>query len=127
MLLLVILVKKIMNLNAYDIVEEINMGTYVDPCYRCLYSDKIKFKQYYYFFSRFNSKNKCTDYFIYLSDKDVPNSVKHSSSLNKQGLIRIKLSPIWKDNALTSLTEQTKISIELIEEDNDGIMYYLDI
>lgn len=117
-----------MNLNAYDIVEEKSMGTYVDPEYKRLYSDSIKFRHYYYFFEKYNPQTRSKDYYIYLSNGDIDNAVKHSTSLTKSNEVRIDLKPIWNKNITLRLIDSiTKINIELIAEDDDGVMYYIDI
>lgn len=117
------------NLNAYDAVEEINMGTYIDPFYKTLYIDNkdIKYREYHVLYSKYNPKERCKEFYIYFTDDNLEGIKTYSSCLTRSKKIKVKLQPIWKDNILPRLKEAIKTSLVLVEADDNGEMYYLDI
>lgn len=117
-----------MNLNNYDAVEPINnKGSWVNPIYKKLYSTEIEYHPYFSFLKRYNIKLNCTDYYIILSDNPIPNIENRGVVKDKNGKIKINLTPIWNDTNLRLITETTTINIIPTEKTDNGIIYYIDV
>lgn len=116
------------NLNAYDIMESnITTGTWVNPYYRKLYSTELKHFTFYTFMKRYNIKFRRYDYFIVLSNDEIPNAVSRGVTTNKRGNIKLDVSTIWNTTSLAKLRKETIVSVELIDEDEESAVYYIDI
>lgn len=117
-----------MNLNAYDAVEiDVSSNSnWVNPLYKKLYSKDIEFHPYYTFLKKYNSKTKSNDYFIAMLD-DTNSHAQCRSVVIKNNVINLNLAPIWFISSLCKLKERTFISVEEVERNKDGVIYYLDV
>lgn len=118
-----------MNLNAYDnIKEEIDKTkTWIDVKTKKLLSREIKYRQYYSLLKRFNPKLKINEYFIALIDNPPENKVYRFTFRDDYGRIKLNITSIWNESGLMYYKENVNVNIKLIESDNDGDIYLLDI
>lgn len=116
-----------MNLSAYDAVENnVFADTWVNPTYKKLYSRSIEYYPYYAFLKKYNKNTKSNDYYIAML-KNTNSHVQCRSVIMNNKVIKLDLSPIWSKSSLCKIKERTSISIEEVERNEDGVIYYLDI
>lgn len=116
-----------MNLSAYDAVENNTFtNTWINPTYKKLYSRTIEYYPYYAFLKKYNNKTKSNDFYLVMLN-DINTHVQCRSVIINNKVIKIDLSPIWFTSSLCKIKERTSISIEEIEKNKDGIIYYLDV
>lgn len=116
-----------MNLNAYDILEpSFTEGTWVDPALERLYSTKIKYRTFYTFLKRYDTTIQSNVYYLMLTEDRVPKAKFYPVEKNNN-IVKIYLKPIWDATALSSIKEKSYISVELIDKDENGEIYRLDI
>ena len=118
-----------MNLNAYDdIIEKIDKRkTWIDVRKQLLLSREIKFRPYYTLTKRFNSNLNNYDYFIILLDNKPENRVSYNTKKDDYGRIKLKLYELYTESDLVYLEKDTNINIKLVDTDDDGDVYQLDI
>jgi len=114
-----------MNLNAYD-----NATNKVDKQKTWIYikqhqliSRELVYRPYYKILTRFNSTTNSYHYYIALSSDNIGGRTK----LDDYGRIKINLLDIWFKTTLKNYKEDTNINIKLVEEQDDGEIYELDI
>lgn len=116
-----------MNLSAYDAVENnIYANTWINPAYKKLYSRNIEYHPYYAFLKKYNKHTKSNDYYIVMLN-NTNNKVQCRSVIINNKVIKLDLSPIWFTSSLCKIKERTSISIEEVERNEDGVIYYLDV
>lgn len=113
-------------LSTYDAVEQKHTRSYIDPCYKKLYSNEISYRKYYSFGKRYNAKFHKDDYYLILSNDTTDDRNWHSVTQRKN-MYNFTLSPIWSDSSLQYLKETTDIYIRKEDEDEESVVYYLDI
>ena len=113
------------NLNKYDDVIQIKHN-WISHKYVRLYSSVIKFKSYFTILKRYNSELKCNDYYLLLSDKPIINKVYKNVICGKNNILKFDLHMFWNKLPIPK-EEDTEIDIELVEEDNDSVVYYINI
>lgn len=113
------------NFNLYDDAVS-NLKTWIDPQYKRLYSYAITYKPFYTVLTKYNKVDKQTYFYIALLDDVIPNKVCKSVMRTKSGACKIDLTPIW--NKLKIISNETiSINISKEDEDNNVIIYKLDI
>lgn len=116
-----------MNLSAYDAVEnDVFADTWINPTYKKLYSRKIEYHPYYAFLKKYNKNTKSNDYYIVMLNNTNSHVQCRSVVINNK-VIKLDLSPIWFTSSLCNLKQRTTISIEEVERNKDGVIYYLDV
>ena len=118
-----------MNLNNYDcITEKLNKTkTWVDIHKKLLLSREIKYRPYTCLLKRYNIKNNTYSYFIALLDNPQANKICKSTILDDYGRFKLSLSDIWKKTYLNELKSNCNIMCELVESDEDGDVYSIDV
>ena len=118
-----------MNLNAYDeITEKVDKTkTWIDVNKHLLLSREIKFRKYYVLSKRYNTETKVYDYYIILLDNKPIDRQSYRTKIDDYGRIKIRLYNLYNESYLCFLTQDTNISIECIESDEDGDVYQLDV
>lgn len=116
-----------MNLSAYDAVENnIFANTWINPVYKKLYSRNIEYHPYYAFLKKYNKHTKSNDYYIVMLN-NTNDKVQCRSVIINNKVIKLDLSPIWFTSSLCKIKKRTSISIEEVERNEDGVIYYLDV
>lgn len=117
------------NLNAYDsIVDKIDKTkTWIDIDKRQLLSREIKFHKYYILTKRFNTKLNIYEYFIILLDEKPNDRISYQTKVDDYGRIKIRLYELYKESDLNTFTKNVNININLIDHQDDGDVYQLDI
>lgn len=118
-----------MNLNAYDdVTNSINKTrSWVDVNKKLLISREIKPRAYYSLLKRYDNKTNVISFFIAMLDKIDSNKVCNRVIVDDYGRVKIKLSKIWNECNLAQLETNCNICIELVESDDTGDIYYLDV
>lgn len=129
MLLLVILKKMNMNLNAYDsIVEKIDKTkTWIDIRKKTILSREIKYRRFTCLLKRYDVKTNITSYFIAMLDSPPKDRKYKLTVQDDYGRIKINISSIWKETYLIRLANNCNIMCELVESDDDGEIYSIDV
>ena len=116
-----------MNLNIYDDVNYLDRTkTWYNPNSYQIYSRNIKYYPVYSIKKRFNKQINKNEYYLCLCNDNIDNSFNSTRRSNK-GVLSFKVKRIINDCNLKYIKEPTNINYEVIEEDNDGIVYLLDI
>lgn len=117
-----------MNLNAYDIVKpRFDVGTWVCPSYKFLYSSIIKYRPYCYLLKRYNNQTKRDDYYIAVLDHEIDNAYRSEIIMWRFDKVRIDIKEIWDKTYLKNYIEMSFIPIVLIEQEDDGEVYLLEV
>lgn len=112
-----------MNLANYDLIpNEIQNLTDIDYKYRVIRSTEVPYKKYHAFLRKYNSVNKCYDYFVIMSDYNIPD-IKNYITRCKAGIIKLDIFYIF-DELIKSL-HITNAQIKLIKdiEDDEYVVY----
>lgn len=117
------------NLNAYDsITEKIDKSkTWIDTKKHLLLSREIKFRKYYVLSKRFNTKLDSYEYFIILLDNPPADRVYNNTRFDDYGRVKIRLNELYNELNPNTLQKDINININLIESEDDGDVYSLDI
>ena len=114
-----------MNLAAYDVMEfNLNISTYIRPEYKRLYSNQMEYHRYYAYLSNYDPQSKTKDYYIALMDNPADNILCRQTR-QYCNTLKFELSGLWKELNLSRLTETTKVDIEEIDVQEDGVIYKL--
>lgn len=113
------------NLNKYDNVTQLK-NTWISRKYLRLYSRVIKYKPYFTICKRYNTKFKYYDYYLILFEVPPINTVYKKVICGKYNILKFDLGLFWNKLPIPK-EEDAEIDIELIEEDVDSIVYYLNI
>ena len=118
-----------MNLNAYDnVTEKINKTkTWVDIRKKQLISKEIKIRPYISILKRYDIKNNTISYFIATLDTPPLNHTYTNITIDDYGRIKLNISSIWEKTFLSRLKQNSNISIEHVDSDEDGDVYLLDV
>lgn len=118
-----------MNLNAYDsITEKINKNkTWIDIHKKQLISRELINRPYNCILKRYDSKTNITSYFIAMLDNPPENRKCKHTITDDYGRIKINLSSIWKETYLPRLGCNCNIMCNLVESDDDGDVYSIDV
>lgn len=118
-----------MNLNAYDDIKEKldKTKTWVDVKRKILFSREIKYRPYISLLKRYNSTTSSISYFIAMLNKTDDHKNCKPTITDNYGRIKIRLSSIWADTYLTHINSNCNIVLNLIESDEDGDIYLLDV
>jgi len=118
-----------MNLNAYDDVSPVinKRATWIDIKKYQLLSREINYRKYVTISKRFNTETSEYEYFIILLDNLPANRSFSHTKKDDYGRIKINLTAIWFDSSLCSYKQNTNITIEHIEESDDGDVYKLNV
>lgn len=117
------------NLNAYDsITEKIDKTkTWIDINKHQLLSREIKFRKYYVLSKRFNPELDIYEYFIILLNEKPTDRISYQTKIDDYGRVKIRLYELYKESDLNYLTKDINININLIEHQDDGDVYQLDV
>lgn len=117
--------EEMVNLNIYDDVAVINTNWF-DPKYKRFYSKVIPKKKFFCILKRYDNVKRENNYYIALSDIEdsshIWGVVQSSSNYTKYDL-----KDIWNTLPVHNYTGVTEVNIELIEQDDESLLYYLDI
>ena len=71
----------VMNLAAYDKVEQNITKTWINPRYNRIYSNELEHYSFYTFLKKYNKENDCFDYFLAMYNKPIKdnNGIWHNS------------------------------------------------
>ena len=116
-----------MNLNLYENIDIDRTKTWVNPTYKKLYSKQIKQCSMFTILKRYNPKEKCNDYFLVVSNKGDNDHRWDAVTITRSGIVKINLSNYWNLLPFFNKHSEFNVLIEKVEEDEDGIIYYLDI
>lgn len=118
-----------MNLNNYDNVTEklYKDKTWIDIRKKILLSREIKYKKYTCLLKRYDTKTNIYTYFIAMLNNPPENRKFNITSQDDYGRIKISLSSIWKETYLNELKSNCNIMCNLIESDEDGDVYSIDV
>lgn len=117
-----------MNLSAYDITESNTINTsYIDAKTKMLYSKTLVYYPYYVFLHRYNSADKTNDYYLALLENIPENIERRTVIRTKKNTIKINLAPIWNNSFLRYVKGKVPVNIEVVKEENDGIICALSI
>ena len=108
-----------MNLNNYDgITEKLDKTkTWVDIRKKLLLSREIKYRPYTCLLKRYNLKTN-----TYPENRTCKRTI-----LDDYGRFKLSLSDIWKKTYLNELKSNCNIICELVESDEDGDIYSIDV
>lgn len=118
-----------MNLNTYDSInEKINKkATWIDVRKKQLISRELARRPYNCLLTRYNPQTNNREYYIAMLDNPPVDKQWKHTVVDCYGRIKIRLSNIWKEIYLSSLTDDCNINITLVEQEKDGDIYLLDI
>lgn len=117
-----------MNLSAYDNVEhKFETGTWVNPKFKRLYSTEIKYRKYFVFLQKYNTELETTEYYLALTDELPKNYTYHFSIYTKDKVLKLNLKTVWDDSNFRNITDKSYLNYKLVQEDDNGEVYYLDI
>lgn len=118
-----------MNLNNYDgITEKLDKTkTWVDIRKKLLLSREIKYRPYTCLLKRYNIKTNTYSYFIAVLDNPPIDRTSKRTTLDDYGRFKLSLSDIWKKTYLNELKSNCNIMCELVESDEDGDVYSIDV
>lgn len=118
-----------MNLNAYDnITEKLDKTkTWVDIRKKNIISREIKYRPFICLLKRYIAKANVTLYFVAMLNHP-PKDRKYKSTLcDDYGRVKINISSIWKESYLSRLGSNSNIECKLVESDEDGDIYSIDV
>lgn len=117
-----------MNLSAYDLVKDFSkVRNYVDVKYKRLHSWDIPYKKYYAIAKRWSPSLQRNNYYIIVTDNELDDPVcryTYSPSPNKT---RFDLNDIWKTSDLCKFKVNTEIDVTLVDNQEDCIIFELNI
>lgn len=118
-----------MNLNAYDNIKDKidKTKTWIDIRKKTILSREIKHRPYTCLLKRYNVKVNTNTYYIAMLNNPPENRKYKCTTCDDYGRIKINVSSIWKDTYLPRLGGNCNIMCELVESDDDGDIYYIDI
>ena len=118
-----------MNLNAYDeISPKIDkQKTWIDVRKHLILSREIKYRQYISVSKRYNPTDHCYDYYIIVLDDKPDDRSFTRTRRDDYGRIKIRVNHIWQESSLRYFEKDTNISIELVEQADDGDIYKLNM
>ena len=116
-----------MNLNLYEKVDINRNKTWVDPVYKNLYSKELEDFSIFTILKRYNPKDRCTDYFLCLTNNPDINHKWDCVTKTKGGTTKIRLFNFWNLLPFQNKRKEFDIVISKVEEDEEGVIYYLDI
>lgn len=118
-----------MNLNAYDDVnEKINKTkTWINVRKKLLITRELSNRPYNCILKRYDAKSNSTYYFIAMLDNPPLDRQYKFTKKDDYGRIKISLASIWKETYLTNIVDDCNIMINLVEHDDDGDVYLLDV
>lgn len=117
------------NLNAYDNIVEIidKKKTWTNVSKKQILSRELKYKKYAYICKRYNNITNIYSYFIILLDEKPYDKTIVRTKRDNYGRIKINIGSIWNETSLSDLSKDINITIKLVDEDDDSIVYQLDI
>lgn len=118
-----------MNLNVYDNVTEKldKTKTWIDIRKKILFSREIKYKKFTCLLKRYDSKTNIYSYFIAMLN-NPPENIKYKiTKQDDYGRIKISLASIWNETYLSQLESDCNIMCNLVESDEDGDIYSIDV
>lgn len=118
-----------MNLNAYDNVAEKldKTKTWIDLRKKTIFSREIKYRPYTCLLKRYDAKTNTNSYFIAMLDNPQENKKCKSTTCDYYGRVKINISSIWKETYFTRLGSNCNIVCKLVESDDDGEVYSIDV
>lgn len=121
--------KIIMNLNVYDnIIEKLDKTkTWVDVRRKTLLSRELANRPYTCLMKRYNIKTNICSYYIAMLDNPPEDRKYKSTTRDDYGRVKVNLSQIWNETYLARLGSNCNVMLNLIEHDDDGDIYLLDV
>lgn len=118
-----------MNLNSYDnITEKLDKNkTWIDILKKILFSREIKYRKFTCLLKRYNAKTNTYTYFIAMLNSPPENRKYNITKQDDYGRIKISLASIWKETYLNRLGSNCNIMCNLVESDEDGDVYSIDV
>lgn len=118
-----------MNLSAYDSINsDIDKSKpYVLISYKSLTIPNITYRDKYILLRRYSKTSDDYSYFVCICDNDIEGYKTKFTRKNKDNDIVISLSSIWKDTFLADIKDNINIDVTLVDKQDDGEIYELDI
>lgn len=118
-----------MNLNAYDdAINKIDKTkTWIDVKRKTLISREIKHRAYYSLIKRYDKNTNIVSFFIAMLDKPDECKVCKRTVCDSYGRIKIRLNTIFNETNLIDCESECNVCINLVESDDSGDIYYLDV
>ncbi len=118
-----------MNLNTYDNIKEKldKTKTWVDIHRKQLLSREILYRPYIALLKRYDLNTSTYSYFIALLDKPSNNHDCKHTDYDSYGRIKLNLNTIWDNVYLNRLLCNANVDIKLVESEEDGDIYFLDV
>lgn len=118
-----------MNLNAYDnITEKLDKNkTWIDIRKKTIYSREIKHRKYTCLLKRYDAKTNTHSYFIAMLNNPPIDRKYKITVCDDYGRVKINISSIWKESYLSRLVDNCNIVCNLVESDDDGEVYSIDV
>lgn len=118
-----------MNLNSYDNVTEKldKTKTWIDLRKKIIFSREIKYRPYTCLLKRYNAKTNTYTYFIAMLNNPPENRKYNITKQDDYGRIKVSLTSIWKETYLSRLSNNCNIMCNLVESDDDGEIYSIDV
>ena len=121
--------RKMINLLEYDDVSpKINKKkSWISIKTKQLFSREIKFKPYVTIGSKYHPDIKGCTYYLILLD-EIPDDRTYSRvHVDNYGRVKISLKSIWNKTTLEDYSENSNISIELIDYADNAVIYQIDV
>ena len=118
-----------MNLNAYDNVTEKldKTKTWIDIRKKTIFSREIKYRPYTCLLKRYDVKTGTNIYFIAMLNNPPTDRKYKYTVCDDYGRVKINISSIWKETYLSRLGNNCNIMCNLLENDDDGEIYSIDV
>ena len=118
-----------MNLNIYDNVEEKldKTKTWIDIRKKIIYSREIKRRKYTCLLKRYDNKTNINSYYIAILDNPPIDKKYKLTVCDDYGRVKINIASIWKETYLSQLDKDCNIMCNLVESDDDGEIYSIDV
>ena len=118
-----------MNLNSYDNVTEKldKTKTWIDLRKKTIFSREIKYRPYTCLLKRYNAKTNTYTYFIAMLNNPSENKKYNITKQDDYARIKVSLTSIWKETYLSRLSNNCNIMCNLVESDDDGEIYSIDV
>lgn len=118
-----------MNLNAYDsITEKLDKDkTWIDIRKKTIFSREIKYRKFTCLIKKYLPKQNLYKYYVALLDSPPIDRKYKLTAMDDYGRVKINIASIWKETYLNRLGNNCNICVNLVESDEDGDIYFLDV
>ncbi len=118
-----------MNIVAYDTIKRnINKDkTWISVKYKRILSKEIKYRKYYTLLKKYNLQTNREYFYLACSDNIFRDSKTECTNLDNFGRCRFNIGSIWRKSYLSDIENDMNIHIKLVNKQDDGEIYCLDI